>query len=98
MRSANDKEFEYSYLGVLFLGLAFLWKVRQSISRNISFSLTIINLEVISRELLGSTDLTRAQAFHIHESTEDVMVSKDEDHVFAALQVVTPSFESLNDG
>ncbi len=81
-----------------FLGLAPLWEARQNISRSISFSLTIIDLEVVSRELLGPADLTRAQAFRIHESTKVVMVSKDEDLAFAALQVMAPSLESLNNG
>ncbi len=81
-----------------FFGLVSLQKARQSISCSISFSLTIIDPEVLSRELLGPADLTRAQAFCIHESTKIVMVSKDEELVFAALQVVAPSFESLNNG
>ena len=90
-------------LGILisesfFLGLASLGEMRQGISRSISFFLTIIDSEVVSRELLGPADLTRAQAFCIHESTEVIMVSKDEDLVFAAFQVVAPSLESLNNG
>ncbi len=47
--------------------------------------MTIMDLEVVLRKLLGLADLTRAQAFYIHESTKVVMVSKDEDLVFAAL-------------
>ena len=82
----------------LFLGLASLGETRQSISRSISLSLTIIDSEVVLRELLGPADLTRAQALRIHESTEVIMVSKDKDLVFAAFQVVTPSLESLNNG
>ncbi len=96
MRFTNDGEFEYSYLGAFLPGLTSLGEVRQSISRSISFSLTIIDLEVVSKELLGPAHLTRAQAFHIHELTEVIMVSKDEDLVFAAFQVVAPSFEGFN--
>ncbi len=81
----------------LFLGLAFLGEARQDISRSISLSLTIIDSEVVSRELLGLADLMRAQAFCIHESTEVIMVSKDEDLIFAALQVVAPSLKGFND-
>ncbi len=81
-----------------FLSLASLWEARQSICRSISFSLMIIDLEMVSRELLGPADLTRAQIFRIHESTKVVMVSKDEELVFAALQVVAPSLESFNNG
>ncbi len=67
-----------------FLGLAFLWETRQSISRSISFSLTIIDSEVVSRELLGPVDLMRAQAFRIYKLTKIIIVSKDENLVFAA--------------
>ncbi len=81
----------------LFFGLASLGEVRQGISRSICLSLTIIDSEVVSRELLGPTDLTRAQAFCIHESTEVIMVSKDEDFVFTAFQVVAPSLKGFND-
>ncbi len=80
----------------LFFSLASLGEARQGISRNISLSLTIIDLKVVSRELLGPTDLTRAQAFHIQKSTEVIMVSKDKDLLFAALQVVAPSLKGFN--
>ncbi len=79
-----------------FLGLAPLGEAWQGISRRISFFLMLINLEVVSRELLGSADLTRAQAFRIHKLTEVIMVSKDEDLIFAALQVVAPSLKGFN--
>ena len=76
-------------LGILisesfFLGLASLEEARQSISRSICLFLTIIDLEIVWEELLGPTDLTRAQTFRIHELTEVIMVNKDEDLVFAA--------------
>ncbi len=79
-----------------FLSLASLGEARQSISRSISFSLTIIDLEVVLKELLGPADLTRAQAFYIHESTEVIMVSKDENLVFVVFQVVAPSLKDFN--
>ncbi len=79
----------------LFLGLASLGEARQGICRSISLSLTIIDLKVVSRELLGPADLTRAQAFRIYESAEVIMVSKDEDLVFAAFQVVAPSLKGF---
>ena len=66
-----------------FLGLALLWEVREDISRNISLSLTIIDLEVVSRELLGPADLMRAQAFCIHEWMEVIIVSQNKNLVFA---------------
>ena len=90
-------------LGILisesfFLGLASLGEARQGINRSICLSLIIIDLKVVSRELLGPTDLARAQALHIYESTEVIIVSKDEDLVFAAFQVVAPSLKNLNNG
>ncbi len=72
-------------LEFFFLGPASLRETRQSISHSISFSLTIIDLEVVSKELLGPVDLTRAKAFHIYILTEVVIVSKDYDLVFAVL-------------
>ncbi len=88
-------------LGVLisesfFLGLTSLREARQGISRSISLSLTIIDSEVVLREFLGSADLTRAQALCIYELTEVIMVSKDENLVFAAFQVVVPSLKGFN--
>ncbi len=80
----------------LFLGLASLGEARQGICRSISLSLIIIDSEVVSRELLGPADLTRAQAFRIHESAEVIMVNKNEDLVFAAFQVVAPSLKGFN--
>ncbi len=79
-----------------FLDLVFLREVRQNISRSISFSLIIIDSEVVSREFLGPIDLTRTQVFHIHESIEGIMVNKDEDLVFVAFRVVVPSLKCLN--
>ncbi len=43
-----------------FFDLALLSEVRQKISHNISFSLTIIDLEVVLKELLDLVDLTKA--------------------------------------
>ena len=58
----------------------------------------IIYLELITRELLGPPDLSRAQVLYIHKLTEVVMVCKDKDLVFAAFQVVAPSFKDFNNG
>ncbi len=81
-----------------FFGLASLSEARQSISRSISFSLMIIDSEVVLRELLSPADLTRAHAFCIYELMKVIMVSKDEDLILAALHVVALCLESLNDG
>ncbi len=56
----------------------------------------IIDLEIVLRELLGLVDLTRAQAFCIHKSTEVIIISKDKDLIFAALQLVAPSLKGFN--
>ncbi len=80
----------------LFLGLASLGEGRQGISRSISFSLTIIDLKVVLKKLSSLVDLTRTQAFYIHELIEVIIVSKDEDLIFVAFKVVTPSLESFN--
>ena len=93
MKNLNIFIFEH-----FFLSLASLWEVRQSICRSISFSLTIINLEVVLRELLGPADLKRAQAFYIYELMEVIIVNKDKNLVFAAFQVEALSLESLNNG
>ncbi len=68
----------------LFLGLTSLREAKQGISCSISLSLTIIDLEVVSRELLGLSDLTRAQTLCIYELAEVIMVIQDKNLVFAA--------------
>ncbi len=81
----------------LFLGLAPLREAKQAISRSISFFLIIIDLEVISRELLGPADLAGAPTPCIYESKEVVVISEDKDLVFAVFQIVAPSFQGFND-
>ncbi len=71
------KNFSILISECFFLGLASLGEARQSISRSISFSLTVIDLEVVSREFLGPADLAGAQTLRIHESTGVVVVSED---------------------
>lgn len=67
----------------LFLGLTSLKEVKQCISYNISFFLMIIYLEVVSREVLDSADLARAQALYIHQLTGVIIVNKNKNLVFA---------------
>ena len=88
-------------LGVLiskniFFSLALLRKAKQGISCSISFSLIIIDLKVVSRELLGLANLIKAQTFYIYKLTKVVMVNEDENLVFVAFQVVVPSFKNFN--
>ena len=79
-----------------FLNLVSLKEVRQRISHSISFFLTIIDLKMVLRELLGPIDLIRAQVFCIHELTELIMISKDKNLVFAAFHVMTSSLKGFN--
>ncbi len=81
-----------------FLGLASMREARQSISCNIGFSLIIIDLKVVSSELLSPTNLARASAFCIYKLTEVIMVSIDKDFVFIDFYVAASSFEDLNNG
>ncbi len=67
----------------LFLDLASLREAKQGINCSISLSWTIIDLEMIFRELLCPADLTRAQTLCIHRLAEVIIVSNDEDLVFA---------------
>ena len=51
---------------------------------------------MVLRELLGLADLFEAQALCIHETTEVIVVPKDENLMLATFQIVTPRLESLN--
>ena len=82
---------------ILFI-LALLGKPQQSICSRICIALAIIDSKVITRELLGPTDLSGAQALCIHELTEVIMVRKDENLMLAAFQIVTPRLEGFDDG
>ena len=47
---------------------------RQGISSSVSIALTIVDLEVVTRELLGPADLSGAQTLCLHEPAEVVVV------------------------
>ena len=51
---------------------------------------------MVSRELLGPADLSGAQALRIHETTEVIVVRKDENLMLTTFQVVPPGLESLD--
>ena len=70
--------------GVFFLSVP-LGVSKQGISSSVSFALTIIDLEMVTREFLGPTDLPGAQTLRIHELSEVVMVGKHEDFMSQAL-------------
>ena len=61
-------------LKLFFLIKSSLEEARESIYSPIGFTLTIINLKIVPRELLGPFDLLNAQTFYIHKPTEVVIV------------------------
>ena len=61
-----------------------------------SLFLIVINLKMITKDLLGLSDLLRAQILYIYESIEVFLVRKDEDLIFGAFQIVAPSLEDFN--
>ena len=66
-----------------FLDLASLGEARPSISSNISFFLTIIDLEVVLKEFLALTDLMKAWVFCIYKAMKVIIVNKNKDFVLA---------------
>ena len=71
-------------LKLLLLILVSLKKSWQSIYSCIGLVLAIVDSEMVSKELLGSADLSEAQTFCIHEMTEVIVVYKDENLMLAA--------------
>ena len=49
---------------------------RQGIGSSVSLALTIIDSEVVARELLGLADLSGAQTLRVHEPAEVVVVGE----------------------
>lgn len=58
--------------------------------------MAIVDFKVILGEFLGLADLPRAKGLSIHELPEVVIVNKDEDFIFASLQVMTSSLKRFN--
>ena len=56
----------------------------------------VVDSKIVSRKLLGPTDLSRAQVFCIHEATKVVVVCEDKHFIFAAFQIVMLYFESFD--
>ena len=81
---------------LIFLILASLRKLRQSICSCICFALAVVNSKMVLGELLGPADLSRAQTLYIYEATKIVMVYKDKHLVFAIFQIVTPYLEGFD--
>ena len=56
----------------------------------------IVDLKMISRELLGPADLLGAQTLCIYKTMEVIMVCKDKNLMVATFQIVTTRFEDLD--
>ena len=65
-------------LELIFLIFVSLGKPWQSICSSIYLALIIIDSEMISKKLLGPTDLSEAQTLCIHQMTEIIVVRKHE--------------------
>ena len=60
----------------LFLLRTPLRVLKQGISSYVSLALTIVDSEVVKRELLGPADLSGAETLRVYESTEVVVLGK----------------------
>lgn len=52
-------------------------------------------MKLVVKELLGLTNLIRAQTLLIYELTQVIIVFKDENLVFIALSIVSQGFKSF---
>ena len=52
--------------------------------------------EMVSKELLGSTNLSEAQTLHIYEVIKVVIIHKDEYFIFATFQIMTLCFKDFD--
>ena len=79
------KDFDVLGAEGVFLFYTLLRVLRQGISSSFSLALTIIDLEMVMRELLDPANLLGAQTLRVHEPAEVVIVSKHEDFMSRAL-------------
>lgn len=79
-----------------FFSLASLKKAKQGINCSIILFLTIIITKVVWQEVLVPSDLSRAQAFDLHESAKIGIINKNEELKFVAFIVMMPNLKSLN--
>lgn len=94
VKTINNIRFKYSQLKTFFLAL--LKEIKQRISSYISLALTIINMKVILRELLGLLNLSRAQTFYIYKLTKVIVICQNKHLFFTIFKIVLLSFKSLN--
>ena len=74
----------------------FLRKMRQYICSSICLILTIINKKIVPEELLGPTDLFRAETLYIHKVAKVVVIGKHKNFVFATFWIMKQYFEYFN--
>ena len=79
------QDFDVLVLEGLFLLCTSLKVLRQGVSSSIGFALTIIDLEVVTREFLSPANLFGAQTLCIYELAEVVVVGKHENFMLRAL-------------
>ena len=82
----------------LFLFCTSLTVSRQGIGSFVSLALTLVNLEVVTRELLGPADLSGAQTLCVHKLAEVVVIGEYKHLMLGVFYVVPPGLESFNDG
>ena len=71
-------------LKLIFFILTFLKNLWQGIYSYICLVLVIIDLEIVSKKLLGPTDLSGAQTLYIYKTTKAIIVCKDENLMLIA--------------
>lgn len=81
-----------------FLVLTSLGGVEKGVCSRICLFFAIINAEVLSREFLDSTNFSKVETLSIYKLLEVIVSSKDKNLIFATLQVVVRSLNSLNNG
>lgn len=81
-----------------FLILTSFGGMEEGVCSHIYLFFVIINAEVLSRELLHSINFSKVETLSIHKLSEVIVSSKDKNLIFATLQVVVPSLNSLNNG
>lgn len=97
MRFLNNVGFEYFHFWAFFLYFNFSKKNRKKrLLPHLPFSgNNWVNM--VPGQLLYLANLLRAQSFGIHQLLKVVIIGENEEFVFAVLEILMPSFKSLND-
>lgn len=70
--------------------------MKQDFSNCICLFLIVIDTKTIPRELLDLANLLKTEILDIHKLLEVVLISEDKNFVFAAFQIIAPSFKDFN--